>query len=238
MDDPWANAWGEPTKPAIDSQTLWPTTPVSNGQDSEADIGTPSWATGPGVQWAEPSEDQTTLWHPLLPGKEWNVSPYDTISLGQTSSDELSRPDLSPTPAHIEATASSPSSPTSPQQVLEPTKPDSDGIEHHSRSSTPSFSITQDPGSPDAFGMFETGLDADETDVDPWLQSSQSVVLPASHEIDTWVPSWGVSDPEIEVETAGKRIDEWEAAKHQKESQDRHVVRLYFSPPLYYLTMI
>lgn len=224
MDDPWANAWGEPAKPATDSQTVWPSNSVSSVQDSEADIGMPSWATGAGVQWAEPSEDQATLWHPTSPAKEWATSPYDNISLGKASSDELSQPDNSPTPEIVETTISSPpSSPESLQKVLEP----AEDVDPYIRSPTPVSAPTPDPSSPDAFGTFETGLDADEADTDPW---SQPVVVPTTEpsDVDTWASSWGTSEPQRHVKVADKQVDdEWEAAKRQKEKQDQHVVRLY-----------
>ncbi|RDB23538.1 hypothetical protein Hypma_009042 [Hypsizygus marmoreus] len=226
MDDPWANAWGEPAKPAINPQNTWvsPANPVLDAQDAEADLAMPSWATGAGVHWAEPSEDQATLWHPTSPTKEWITSPYDNISLGKASQDELSQVDdrtTSPEPDET-TTSSSSSSPAAAHQSLGSTILDDIATNSNARSPTPTLASTPEPGSPDGFGTFETGLDVDEADVDPW---SRSIVSPPSESPETsvWVPSWGTPDMEVAAQTEDKRVDEWETAKLRKERQDKHV---------------
>jgi hypothetical protein len=233
MDDPWANAWGEPAKTTIDSRTTWaPSTPSpsNDAADSEADIAMPSWAIGASVKWAEPSDTQDSLWNATLPSKEWASSPYDNISLGKASMDELAQSDHSPSPESSEpAPLSTPSSPESPFRPVESQVPPSDGATA-SQPSSPAESSPESPsppGSPDAFGTFETGLDNDEAGVDPW---SYSVADPSSASLDpnAWdAPAWGASNSGGEVTSDDKRVDEWEEAKRQKERQDRHVVRLY-----------
>ncbi|KAG5647908.1 hypothetical protein DXG03_007832 [Asterophora parasitica] len=220
MDDPWANAWGEPAnKAAHDAPATWShTSKPSTASDAEADIAMPSWATGAGVQWSEPSTDQTTLWHPSMPLKEWGTSPYEDLPLGKPSPDPIPDPDRSTSPEAIETAPSSPASKhASLEKALEELPSTDNVVQSITRSSTP----TSTPGSPDAFGTFETGLDVDETDVDPWAKSLTSPEIP-EEAAEVWVPSWGASDRDIDAQTLEK-ADEWEAAKQSKAKQDQHV---------------
>ncbi|KAF8075054.1 hypothetical protein FPV67DRAFT_1575347 [Lyophyllum atratum] len=230
MEDPWANAWGEPAKPADDHQTTWShsSKPSLSGLDAETDIAVPSWATGAGVQWSEPSDDQATLWHPNLPpAKEWVTSPYEDLPLGKSSSDSIHESDRSLSPVVPETTASSSavSLHASPQLGLEHILPTNDVVQSQIRSSTLVLAPASPPSSPDAFGTFETGLDADEDEVDPWAQSvvPPDTQTPNSQKEDVWVPSWGAPDNAAEAQQVDKPIDEWEVAKQQKERQDQHV---------------
>jgi hypothetical protein len=221
MEDPWANAWQEPQKPAKDSQNTWPRT-----QDAENDIANPSWVTGAGVKWAEPSDLQESLWNSQLPVREWNPSPYDTIAFGKASQTELSQPNRSPSPITPEEISLPPlPSPAEDLKSFESASfPDDDNPPiTRSRSPTP-VSTHSHPGSPDAFGTFETGLDVDEVGVDPWGYSTD-LSAPASGGTDALVPTWGEDIPKAEVQVDSEPVDEWEAAKQRKERRDRHVVR-------------
>jgi hypothetical protein len=216
MEDPWANAWGEPTKTQNVSQNTW-----THAQNPETDIALSSWATSNSdVKWSDPSDPQQTLWNSQLSVKEWNPSPYDAISAGQPSQVEFTQPDRSPSPIITAEEISSPplSSPVMNMQSLEPS---SLPIDDESSITRPHSPI---PGSPDAFGTFETGLDADGAGMDPWGHSAD-LPVPASGEADAWVPTWGEDKPKVEVEVDSELVDEWEAAKQRKEKQDRHVVR-------------
>ncbi|GLB41729.1 hypothetical protein LshimejAT787_1003290 [Lyophyllum shimeji] len=229
MEDPWANAWGEPAKPSAASRTTWSHSakPSLGGLDAEADIAVPSWATGAAVQWSEPSEDPATIWHPnLAPAKEWVTSPYEDLPLGKSVSNPIPQRDRSPSPEHAQTTPSSPrSAPVSPKLPLEYTPPTHDVLPPEDHSSTPISAPASPPGTPDAFGTFETGIHAVQDDLDPW---AQSVVPPDTHkadgqEEDLWAPSWGASDSATEIGSSDKPVDEWEAAKQRKAKQDQHV---------------
>ena len=214
MDDPWANAWGEPAKQA---STTWSQKIRDDDQEPEADIATPSWTTGAGIQWAEPSVGQATLWQPASP-KEWATSPYEDIKLGNPSSadhfptrgQEVLETGLNPSPVLNHAVPGS----TTPQEPA---------IDLRATSPTLASPTTTDPESPDAFGTFETGLDSGVTSVDPWSEST-AVESTESVESDPWTTPW-VSSTENATEGHGRQVDEWEVAKRQKEKQDQHVVR-------------
>lgn len=212
MEDPWTNAWGELSKP-VDPQNSW-----SDTQDAETDISMPSWATGTNVKWAEPSDTQQSLWDAQLPVNEWNPSHYDDILLRTSSQVDPSQSDRSPSPVNLEESA-----PASPMQSTETScVPDDDEPPMvRSRSSTPAS-----PSSPDVFGTFETGHDANGGGVDPWGHSD----FPASAQDETtaWAPAWDEEMPKAQTEVDNEGGDEWEEAKQRKERQDRHVVRYRF----------
>ena len=213
MEDPWANAWGEPEKPQIESWT--------HTQKPETDLAVPSWVTASDVTWTEPSNTQQSPWNAQHPVKEWNPSPYDTFSVGKSSTVEISQPDRSPPPTTPEEIPS-PSPLPSPEisvQSLEPASYDEPPIPR-------SRSLSPRAGSPDGFGTFETGLDVNGAGVDPWGPSTD-MPAPASSK-DPWVPTWEEGKPKSDVELKGEPVDEWEAAKQRKERQDRHVVRRHF----------
>ncbi|KAG6910227.1 hypothetical protein DXG01_012362 [Tephrocybe rancida] len=203
MEDPWANAWGEPAKP----KQSW-SNPAQSSLDAEADIAMPSWGSGAAVHWSEPSEQNTTIWHPSEPAKGGWASTYEDLPLGK--SDTLPVLDIPSSPQVIETTISSPESPPSPSPTSEPVLP-TEEPESRSRSPTPRSA------SPDAFGTFETGLDAD----DPW--AAGSVASPDAAEQEVWVPSWGAPDHAKEDHNVSEPVDEWEEAKRQKARQDEHV---------------
>lgn len=198
MEDPWANAWKEPTKPEI--------VPWTHAQQPETDI-VPSWANGTDVKWAEPSDTPQSLWNSQLPVKEWNSSTYD---LGTPSQDELSQHNRSLSPATAEEIS---------PNALEPASFPDDEEPPITRSRPPTPE-SESPSTPDAFGTFESGLDVDGAGVDPWGHSTD---LPTqlSRETDTWREY----QRKAEVEAVSETVDEWEAAKQKKERQDRHVVR-------------
>lgn len=220
MDDPWANAWGEPVKHTTESK--------SNHHDSEADLAAPSWVPGPGIQWSEPSGDQTTLWQPTSSGKEWITSPYESITFGKNSPDIL---DENPPTEEPEPVETAPV----PSPVLTVTNPMLDEVTSNVHTSSPisASPVASEIDNPDAFGTFETGADVDEADVDPWSRPSISRDIDSTENLDTnaWAPSWGAQYSEAadrSVREPGKRVDsvdEWEAAKQQKAKQDQHVVR-------------
>ncbi|KAF8889376.1 hypothetical protein BD779DRAFT_1521191 [Infundibulicybe gibba] len=193
-DDPWANAWGEASKPvpeqSLDPNPSWQDPPNSIFKENqEADIGLPSWSVGADIKWTEPSDTQEE--------SLWNQPPSTFLE-----QEEISEP----VPViHVQSV------PPSPQEVQPMALAEVALAENH-------FDTT--PNSPDAFGSFEVGLDSEETQMDPWTPSQQNV----SSELngDSWGGGWGQSDVRDE-DAESSQPDEWENAKIQKEKQDRHV---------------
>ncbi|KAK7031425.1 hypothetical protein R3P38DRAFT_2923502 [Favolaschia claudopus] len=241
MDDPWANAWGEPTAP---SSTLPPPRPfptAQSGNDDEEDITIPTWEP---PSWAD-NNNSNSLWgaarSPVIDKLPSWQSPYDDIPLGKSTTslpleteteeahsdadddDEPSEEEHVPEPESspdLEREAPSPesvfdSAPESPIDAPFEIPPVlSPGIPPHSP-----------PGSPDAFGTFETGLDEETTTTEaPWVSShaAASGVDPADA---GWGAAWGSSDDAEDQSdvTSLAAVDEWEAAKQQKALQDKHV---------------
>ncbi|KAF7317901.1 hypothetical protein MKEN_00878100 [Mycena kentingensis (nom. inval.)] len=169
-------------------------------QDDEQDIGSkwepPSWNHN-GSLWDSATNDD---------GKVW-TSAHDNLPLGK-STEHL--PEVPP-PAE-----EPPDDETDSEFQLEP----DDEIP---RPPSPTRSPpTSPPGSPDAFGTFETGgLSAIPTISDAHWSSAQD-----SSEV-AWGGAWAAEDeageqgPEDEEEA--QAVDEWEAAKQQKAQQDKHV---------------
>jgi len=217
MDDPWANAWGEPAKP---TSTTWSKNIHDDDKEPEADLATPSWTTGAGIQWAEPSVGQATLWHPAS-RKGWATSPYEDIKLeNPPTSDHIPTRDR-----EVLETGSNPS-PVLNYAVPRSTTPQEGAIDIRATSPTLASPTPSEPGSPDGFGTFETGLDSGVTSVDPWSESGVATTVESTESIesDPWNPGWG-SGTENAAEEHGQQVDEWEVAKRQKEKQDQHVVR-------------
>lgn len=215
MDNPWANAWGDSSKETEPK----PWTTAHKSHDSETDIALPSWSTGAAIKWAEPSEDhQASLWTDLNSESQWEPkqSPYENLLNANKSTLEESVPEQSTleetTHGELEEVS------THVEPVLEPPSPEvivHQGFAHQEHASPP---VTP-PDSPDPFGTFETGLDQPEdSPLDPWGNPVGS---------NTWAYPQDTQSDEL--------VDEWEAAKLQKQKQDRHVVSFLSSstcPPL------
>ncbi|CAL1714803.1 unnamed protein product [Somion occarium] len=224
MDDLYNNAWGDPDKPSEDTSVVgthatWtspkPSLPV---HDEEADLAAPSWSTGAEIRWNEPSGDSHGFaWSHAEPDLAWSSSTYEAIQIvkpPQTIVEE----DVGP---------SSPESVTDVQSTS-PTVHVAEEPIYESLNSSPGFNpLALGPGSPsslsdtphnsppqspDGFGSFTSAVEAESI---PHLD-----VLPEL-EADAWGTAWA-SDKDNEVETE-ESVDEWEAARRQKEAQDRKV---------------
>lgn len=105
MDDPWANAWGETSRPALSesSASSWTAPSVSVIQgDHEDDLSMPSWSSGPNAGWTEPDLPETSLWGADTVAGGWNPAPssFDRMSLASKESDASPEPDASQEPLH------------------------------------------------------------------------------------------------------------------------------------------
>lgn len=226
MDDPWGNAWADPTNPVHEepkSPNLPSWTKTVRSDDQEADIGMPSWSTGAGIQWDEPSNHEN-LWTQSTDTQEaWKPSPYDHLPIGKGSS--------FPDPPHIPelglADESQPVSPIVPpvetQVIPNATMPP----DSPSSPQTPKLATPSPPDTPDPFGTFESGLHVEgsleRTDDDPWALAG-----PTISQSEEWSnASWRVTEAHEEEirQTINEPLnDEWETARIQKEKQDSQIV--------------
>ena len=213
MDDPWANAWGEPSK-ASSSNWSAPSVSTIHG-DHEDDISTRSWSVEPMTHWDEASLAEASLWR-NEPSSSWQPtdSTLDTIP-------------LSTVPAQLPQFPTSSSEETEKSSSSDNSPPPSSPI-----SETPSLSPSLSPkpphisrtATPDAFGTFKGADEFEEPTDESW---KPTLSLPSA-DVDTWSPSWGESNELNSVNppgTAEALEIAWETAKQQKERQDRHVVR-------------
>jgi hypothetical protein len=222
MDDPWGNAWADPAN-SLQNDSKSPSPPhwtKASGHDvQEADIGMPSWSTETGTHWDEPS-NHSNLWSQPTDAQEaWEPSPYERLPLGKGGSPldipRVPRPELD-----IE---SEPISPV-PSVEIQNTQVAVTHLKSPSPPKTPRLAIPSPPRSPDAFGVFESGLYSEgslgRTEDDPWA--------PAGSTSDSWGDAtWGVPGPDEEVrqDANESQKDEWETALMRKEKQDSQIVR-------------
>lgn len=226
MDDPWANAWGEPSKPTFSqpSSSNWSAPSVSTIHgDHEDDISTRSWSVEPTTHWDEPNVTEA-LWSNKL-SSTWQPAPstFDTIPLStvsipalqfHTSTSEEAEKSLASSLSIDSPPPSSPISETSVSLSLSPK------LLHPSR-----------PTTPDVFGTFKGAESAHES----WSPAKPTFSLPSA-DADAWGPSWSESNDSVSAEdpgTAEELDNAWETAKQQKERQDRHVVSTAYRPELY-----
>ncbi|KAI0041048.1 hypothetical protein FA95DRAFT_1611310 [Auriscalpium vulgare] len=220
MDDVWGNAWGEPTHTALPAPT-WSSKldprPQEPPEEEEDDLAMPSWSTGAGINWDEPSNQPPALWSSQADNSEpWSpTSRYADISRHHSQSSEPSEPS-SPveTPPHYSPPPISPSLPPSP-----PPPPE---VDDH----TPEPELAEagaepsPPASPDGFGTFEVGLPQHDADDDPWTATPSNFGAQDSLPGDEWGSGWSVQKEELVEE---EHEDEWEAARRIKERMDRRV---------------
>ncbi len=234
MDDLWGNAWGSPEDDA--RPKTWKISEKPRKDDpQEGDLAMPSWATGPGIRWDEPSDTQSSLWsNAHHSAQEWSLeNPYGDIPLGDSplaeppgdnnSTVELpvepeshSFSPLSPRVQHDDITPPSPSRERDPELSPSPT-PSS-----HPRSPEPSRS-----SSPDAFGTFTIGAEHSDTPPFPTIEG------PLGGQIgdNEWGSPWGSGSKDADGESAqvaSDDTDEWESAKLRQLEMDRRVVRNSF----------
>ncbi|TFY66059.1 hypothetical protein EVG20_g5032, partial [Dentipellis fragilis] len=215
MDDPWRNAWGEPlsTHPA----STW-SIPPSQPDAEEADLAAPSWSTGLGIEWSEPPDVQGSLWSQNTISDPWSppANTFEGLTLGRTSSMETPE---SPDEVTTSGTdGEPPSTDVVHGAVATPTVVSEQEIEHSvPPSPSPDPSLTS---SPDAFGTFEIGANAD--DIDPWPASAAAFGQQPSDQ--TWGAAWADTAEETPTrEDRQQSVDEWEEARRRKEELDRKV---------------
>lgn len=234
MEDPWSNAWSDPadlTAPSkYSASATWDAeqrAQRATTEDDEADIAVPSWATGAGINWNEPSQDShSSLWSQVPPTASWSPPhSFSDIQLSKAPDTESNKdPSRPTTPDDAPVNSSAPASPISaqedntvehPEEVVE----QSPVIPSSSRSPLP----TSSPN-PDAFGTFEDGT---TNDLDPWPHTASPFDTQEDAQ-DAWGSAWEEKvEKDDAVEDREESVDEWEAAKRMKQEMDRRVVCLY-----------
>ncbi|KAI0331445.1 hypothetical protein GY45DRAFT_1360805 [Cubamyces sp. BRFM 1775] len=224
-DDLFQNAWSETTNTIPDTlkqdtKPSWSPNKLNSSFGEEADLAAPSWATGTGIRWDEPSGSPGFSWSQAEPDLAWGSSVYEGITLGKVPDEEKpaaddaaavevdedegkdeencydelpqeSVPERTPTPDR--ATPSPPTAPVLPS----------------SHEIAPELAA---PPSPDGFGSFEVGA-VDEVAKSPGFAIN-------GVEDDPWgATAW----TESKEEAVDEPLDEWERARQEKLKQDRRV---------------
>ncbi|KAL4254833.1 hypothetical protein ABKN59_004663 [Abortiporus biennis] len=214
MDDLYNNAWGDPVK--IDDEpafNAWGSRRTSHLiQHEEADLAAPSWSTGNDIRWNEPSEDSSGFgWSKAEPDVAWGTSTYEGIQIGKTlpPQDEdaktvvPSEEEEDEVPTHsfndVEPIPRFPS--RSPSPISTPAISVPDTIE------------TTSSTSPDVFGGFAS---ASETSDTPALKAPDL-------DADAWGSAWASESDDVHRSDSNDAVDEWEAAKQEREKLDRVV---------------
>jgi hypothetical protein len=228
MDDPWKNAWVDPTKDTateskVTSDLSWPATTANDGKfgavhdDSEADLSLPSWSTG---AWGDSGNEAGSLWGTTdtTPDAGWGASTYEDISF--SAPPKLSALDNhNDLPVPTIQTDPFPSSPARSETPIPEPEPLS--------IPSPLESASPVPGSPDGFGTFEEGQ-TDQT-IEPWTSSLAGELGTAEAD-----GGWGTAWNDARTEESGNNphddgpVDEWKAAQIEQERRDKLVVRLLY----------
>ncbi len=247
MDDLWGNAWGSPEDDA--KPTTWAISEKPRNDDlQEDDLAMPSWSTGPGIQWDEPSDTQTSLWSNANPHhtvqdrpleNSFDEIPLRNSRLAEPQGDNNSTVEL---PVEPESHSFSPPSPraqrddiAAPSPSREPDRELSPSPTPASPSPSPSPSPEPSPSSSlDAFGTFTIGAEHSDTAPFPTLGG------PLGGQIDDneWGSPWGSVSKDAEEGSAQAASDEWESAKLRQLEMDRRVVRNSFPSYLPCLTLV
>ena len=243
MDDLWGNAWGSPEDDA--KPTTWAISEKHRNDDlQEDDLAMPSWSTGPGIRWDEPSDTQSSLWpnanaHHTAKDRTLESS-YDDIPLRNSPlvEPQVDNNSIVELPVEPESHSSSPPSPRVQRDDISapsPSKEQDRELSSPPTPSSPSPSPSHKPSpssSPDAFGTFTIGAEHSDTDPIPTTGG-----LPGGRiDYNEWGSPWGSVSKDAEEESAQVASDEWESAKLRQLEMDRRVVRNSFIPYLPCLT--
>ncbi|KAF8909336.1 hypothetical protein CPB84DRAFT_1843132 [Gymnopilus junonius] len=234
MEDPWANAWGEPSKSTVSDSSIlvsgsstWAAPSVSaiHG-DHEDDLSTSSWSVPATPHWSDTDAVETSIWTNDV-SSAWAPasSTFDRISLGNdfpsesetqfsTSPPENAHDSPSPIIHSISfereddptpALSSIKQPDTAPRTPLPPTLVLDDEIE--------------------AFGTFETGEVVERSE--EWIPPRSNFNLPSA-EVAALAPRWDYpasAATDATHDTIKDLDDAWERARQEKENQDRYVPR-------------
>ncbi|KZT65737.1 hypothetical protein DAEQUDRAFT_759148 [Daedalea quercina L-15889] len=222
MDDLYANAWNDRAdpplsdlKPSTSSNTSWLSPKLPDAHE-EADLAAPSWSTGAGIAWNEPSDNAGFSWGQADTDLAWDSSTYDDIQIRNPASIAVDDDVHAAEAQDVEEVPSVPVSPALPAttaldvyQTHEPSPPAAREVLDVTVPLADAEALSL-PADQDAFGTFESALVPDE---------DTAVALEAS---DVNVDAWGAAWAETK-EAEAEPVDEWEAARQRKAQQDRKV---------------
>ena len=221
-DDLFQNAWSETTNPIPDTlkqdtKPSWSPNKLNSSFGEEADLAAPSWATGTGIHWNEPSGSPGFSWSQAEPDLAWGSSVYEGITLGKTPDEQKPASDIIPVVEGEEDQEQCydelPQEPA-PERMPTPDRttpsPPPASVLPDSHETAPELAA---PPSPDGFGSFEVGM-IDEVTKSPGFAVN-------GVEDDPWgAAAW----TEPKEEAVDEPLDEWERARQEKLKQDRRVV--------------
>ena len=243
MDDLYSNAWNDSAdpplpdlKPSTSSGTSWLSPSLSDTHE-EADLAAPSWSTGAGIAWNEPSDSAGFSWGQADTDLAWGSSAYDDIKIGKTLSlpvhDGFHEPEEQEMNEHRleeqvpeeertqeqKAEEQAPSHSAQPAPEVNEVALELSSEEQILPSEIPlaDAEVLAPPVDIDAFGTFESALVPDE---DAALALEESDL-----NADAWGSAWA-HDSETSDAHQADPVDEWEAARQRKAQQDRRVVSL------------
>ena len=236
MDDLWGNAWGSP-EDDVKPSTWKISEKPRNDALQEDDLAMPSWSTGPGIRWDEPSDTVASLWsnanvHHTAQDRTLDNS-YDDISLGNSRLAEPQGNGNSTVELHVEPESHSFQPPSPPAQrddiTASPSREPDRELSPSPTPSSPSPSPSPEPSpssSVDAFGTFTIGAEHSDNAPFPTLED------PLGGQIDgnEWSSPWGSVPKDAEEGSEQVASDEWESAKLRQLEMDRQVVRNSFFP--------
>lgn len=232
MDDLYGNAWGDSSDIAGDVHvptTTW-TAPKLTTHNEEADLAAPSWSTGAGIGWNEPSQDAHEFkWSSNDPDLAWSadttfqdipiqmsieseVVHTPSVPLSQDSEEEPEDDDQEDDSTD-HAEPQNDAIPLSAPAI--PSTPFASELETGLKPPLSSPPLSRSP-SPDGFGTFESGF---ETTSGVAVGS----LSPGIAEEEDWGSPWVGTAREDETGES-KPVDDWEAARQQKEKLDKRIV--------------
>jgi len=222
MDDLYANAWNDPTDPPLSdlkpstSSSTWLSPRLPDAHE-EADLAAPSWSTGAGVHWNEPSDSAGFSWGQADTDLAWNSSTYEGIQIAKPASAPAPEPhdtegDDAPAVEPQSAEEEAPESPIEVRGLSPPPSP----VQEVLAIAVPlaDVEVLSPPAEHDAFGTFESALVPDE---DSALALEETTL-----DAGAWGSAWA-SESEAKVAQEAEPVDEWEAARQRKIQQDRKV---------------
>ncbi|KAJ2919538.1 hypothetical protein MD484_g879, partial [Candolleomyces efflorescens] len=209
MDDPWADPWDDSKKPAPAAVPAWGTPPSLSTDSAQQPVS--SWGPQETASWTAPAAQPDP--QPSWGGEDSWSSPQSTLSGSANAPIALHTED-------DDEDHSTPDTTASPVSPVEPAFAAPLPIGTPSRTLTP-LKEPQDLDA-DGFGGFETGLDSATEDNPGWLPESDPFSDTKAAGGDVWGTTWGgTASEEEEEESSAAQPDEWEAARLQKEEQDK-----------------
>ena len=238
MEDPWANAWGEPSKSStpdssvlVSGSSTWSAPSVSaiHG-DNEDDLSASSWSAQPTSHWNDAEPIETSIWNTDAPST-WapTSSTFDRLSLSSGFPSEPEAPS-STSPSEDAGVIPSPISHSvslEPERHLQSTSSDVKPSETPPRTPLPPTLVLDDDI--DAFGTFETGEEAEDSG--EWTPPRSNFNLPSA-EVAALAPRWdypGSAATDATHDTMKELDEAWDKAREAKEKQDRYVVSRFIS---------